>query len=360
MDRWRRACARVDIGLGRATVAIVGDSTSAGCGAGTDGGMVDARKNSWPERMAALLPQRLALPAQTESWFGDSNCSSAQAALFEYDPRISMDRGWSSEGAIMTFGGKLLKSAEQGPLSFTPSPPVDRFDVYFAAYPTDGAFNVDVPGSMQVTVQTNQPKSFHRQTVRVRLGVHSLRIAPHGDGPVYIAAMNAMDSTIPAVDICNMGACGATTDFWADSVNPWSPANALTLLAPDLSVIDLGANDFMIHNGASVFTVDEFASRLEAITRVALISGDVVLIGGPVGQQTSGRRAVPPAFVQAQYREAARLIATAHGCLWLDFAERWGSWEAANALGYMHDEVHLTALGYAEKARAVVQLLTTV
>src|SRR3954469_6767848 len=84
LARWRAAKARVRAGTGDAFVGVVGDSTTAGQGAGTGASYTNGAKTlSVPSRLAARLTA-IGLRASADSVFGNQNVDSATRANANY------------------------------------------------------------------------------------------------------------------------------------------------------------------------------------------------------------------------------------------------------------------------------------
>jgi len=340
----RAAIANVRLGRGRARIATLGDSTWAGIGAGTGGdhNLQGARQAAVPWVMAGILNGR-GLPTIPDAVF---SCGAVPAPTI-YNPNVSQGSGWvlSTQN---TAGGTLWQNGTTTgtTLSVTTTTPCNAFDVYYCAVNT-AQFTLQIDSETPVVVNvTSAGAALLKATVSSATeGVHTLKIVRTGaSGNVFIGMIDPYSSINPRVSIWNMGIGGSQTSTWINASASWSPLNALTTYAPDLTIINLGIND----EGAGVL-IPTFMSQEQTIINAGKQSGDVWLI---MHHACSGHEAQEPGTYAALQQLAAN-----NNIPLIDFRARLGQWTAANANGQMYDFLHATGLGYADEAAMVADLV---
>jgi lysophospholipase L1-like esterase len=91
---------------------------------------------------------------------------------------------------------------------------------------------------------------------------------------------------------------------------------------------------------------------MQSIINTAKLSGGVSLCSGfPVN---SANRTNWANGVSTAYIAALKQLAITNNCGWIDLYQRFGSWATANANGFITDDIHPNANGYAEIANAYV------
>ncbi|WP_420104163.1 SGNH/GDSL hydrolase family protein [Bosea sp. (in: a-proteobacteria)] len=355
LRKWHSALAKLRAGIARPRVVFIGDSLTVGAGAGT------SSANTWttaaePRSITAHFVKALAArgyPASRQSFFASSGLAN-QAAKLAYDPRLTFTTNWS--GSAQTLGGvSWATQTAADPFKFTPEGQTDRVEVYFRQRSADASgtltqnSDATVLATMNGSGGTEGPQ---KAAVSVTRGSNVYNVQkPSGSGYFILIGMITQDTTTPAVDVVNAGAFGTVSAYHAPS-NP-STINAslvLPVLAPDLTVIQLGANDLNTNVDVATYT----ANILGIVTAAKAAGSDVVVaissFGNSGGYGTDAQRIA--------YRQAVISLCAAQGCVVADYAARSISYPSANALGLMRDAIHKTEPGYADDAallaRAVV------
>ena len=123
----------------------------------------------------------------------------------------------------------------------------------------------------------------------------------------------------------------------------------LSVMLPDLTVIQLGANDLNTNVDVATYT----ANMLGIITAAKAVGSDVVVaissFGNTGGYGTDAQRLA--------YRQAVIGLCAAQGCVVVDYAARSLNYASANALGLMRDSIHKTEPGYADDATLLARAL---
>lgn len=352
LPNYRAALAKMRAGLQNVTVALIGDSTTAGAGAGSGGGVYQlngARAKSLPSYLASLMTSA-GVAAEAETFFGEAGVTFA-TPYNSYDPRLVLGTGWGTSGATLGLGGSFFNtSATTAALSFTPTTAVDTFDIYYARNSGLATFTVNVDGgSTLATVNGAGAATLLKQTVTATLGTHTLNIQNSTAGITYINGVHAYSSAAKKVALLNMGRTGWKTADWLDASSGWSPFNALPLVAADLTVINLGINDAI--NAVPLAT---YEANLRALATQAARSGagDVlVVVPFPVDVTQASL-----ATQQSYWAAASRLKDVA---VVLDLGFRYGSREAMATHGLTNgsDTLHPNASGYTDAASPLLRLM---
>lgn len=339
LPKWRPKLAGVLAKTGRAKILCVGDSTTAGLGAGSGGttNSTGARQNSYPDFLGARL-NALGIPTTLGSFGGYGNDTGNAA----YDARVSYGAGWSSSGSTIG-GGLIANSSTTNPISFTPAETFDTIDLYFLSFTNNGTFTVNVDGgAAAATINSGASNvGYTKQTVTVARGTHTINIARNGTGGiVYLLLVDTYDSTKPAVSIINVGKSGSTSNSWVDTSLAWSTLTMIGNLAPDLTILDLGINDAIQSVALATYT-----ANMQTVIAKAKLTGDVIAkLPNP-----NNLPAVVP------YVTALRGLAAQLKLPTIDNAYRDGNSGASGAApaAFFFDALHRTALGYADTARSV-------
>jgi lysophospholipase L1-like esterase len=182
----------------------------------------------------------------------------------------------------------------------------------------------------------------------VAKGVHTINLVCSNNGNIDLVAVEAYDSTTPAIDLFQAGQNGAKAADIAGAASAWSPLNALGAFAPDMSVICLTIND---SNNATALS--SYTTSLQAIITKAKLSGDVLLMVGV----PSGTTAATDGTLDG-YIAVCRSLATLNNVGLLDLTVRWTSYAAANPAWPYFDTAHPGPSGYADVAKAVLAAIT--
>ena len=343
---WNAKAAAVRSGSARATVLCIGDSVTYGQGAGSPDAWTGARPLSYPAQLATKLSVA-GLPAINASMFaGFAGANPTVAQMLAYDSRIAAGAGWFNEAGFPTAGGEVwANSSDTSALSFTPSIAVDTFIVYYYTDPVLGQMTVDVDGTGSSAINSGVAKSYASVTKSVALGTHTVNIR-RTTGYLRIVGVKAYNSASKAVDVINLGWSGAKSGDWNSTLDPWSPLNAITALAPDLSIIKLGINDWQ-----TAVPPATYAANMAALITRCKQTGDVIVCSP---HQTVGQDPQVNAYVDA-LRDAidnadVRMV---------DWYYYHGTYAAINGAGNMFDGLHPKAVIYANEGTLLTSVLTS-
>jgi lysophospholipase L1-like esterase len=348
---------RVKAGTGRATIVVCGDSTSWGEGGGDSGGNMrqNAKERCWPTVLAKQLTA-LGIPANYENINGSGGNSGVTFATdFQnfYKTGFNLTGGWVGLSSSTTAGGCLFTNTTDttGVMTYTPQIPVDRFEIADLQVSTGGIIAYSIDGGTEVQLnQANATSSFRRTVINCgSVGTHTLSIR-RISGNAFVAGVRSWNSTVPAVDIINLGRCSSQTSDWMVNSNPWSPLPSFAnyCLTADIVIIDHTINDELNNQ-----TVANYKANLLTLINTAKAGGAMVILmtGNPSNVAT-----ITDA-VQQTFRQAMKDVAIANNVPMIDQWDKYGTWVALNALGWMYNNNHPNKLGYADLGSFMANML---
>jgi lysophospholipase L1-like esterase len=349
LSEWLAASAHVRRNAGRARVVFIGDSTTAGLGAGPSL-YEGAKAGSWPTQLADLL-DRAGLPSHSASFFGDSGFLSHMEVA---DPRIELGSGWTLAASVITAGGyPFIDTTTTEPITFLPGVTADTLVVYDVPQASSAAMNVTIDDAPLKSIKPEGSPAgrLRRTTVRFPFEVDpAIDFAPEVNGGAFagteLVGMDVYDSTAADVALWNLGFSGSTTSQWIGH-SPISPLAVVAELNPDLTFVSLGINDL----GANV-PVETYRQNIRAIVMAANRTGDVVLV---VPNEIDPRAA--PFGRQRAYERVLADLAREFDLPVINLPVVFGEFRHAKAAGYMFDGVHPSADGYRRIAQAAALIL---
>lgn len=336
----------------RPRLLILGDSTSVGAGAGTNGagttGLVGSRTVNWPTRLAAMLTG-YGLPATNAGIFSGQSVASDSITYSAYDPRLTVT-GWAVSN-IGTIGGSVWLSSTNGhTLVFNPGVTFDRFDVYTTTGTSNGDFTTDIGGGSLGTISTTAgANGFIKTTVSCTRGANTITITKSGTSPVYIVGIVPWDSTVNALEIIQGGRFGGVIANNVNSGSPWTASNAALLSAIDADVVLL---EMTINDANAGTTGAAYAASLATLRAAHVAAGAefVTLTGIPSNNAATTNGGLAAIWT------ALEASAASNGDMHIRYGAR-ATYEQNNALGWMYDNVHGTSALYADKALLLAGLM---
>ena len=349
LPHWRAKLAGVRNKTGRARIILLGDSTTAGAGAGTGGTLNynGAFAKNYPRDFASLLAGYI--PTSDNSFFGDQTNNSVGYGA--YDTRVTLGTGWST--TQLSFAGQMFKFTSgggAGTLAFTPAGQIDTITVYYLQQSGSGSLTVNVDGGASLgTINQNGTGSLKTVTYTVTKGNHTVNLVPNNDAAVWIQGVVTYDSTTSAVDLIQGGSSGATAASFSSTSFIWNPIAVLGELAPDLTVICLTIND----SNTPSTPIATYTTQMQAIITQALTTGDVILMVGAPSNTTQATDGT-----LAQYIAVLHQLAITNNVGLIDLAARWKSWAFTNPLMPYFDSKHPGQNGYWDIATTVYGAVT--
>lgn len=339
LKNWRKAKAKVKAGTANARVLFIGDSTT--FGGNSAGAWITPNITSC---LATALSAQ-GITATDNSFCGCSVAGATTGSRLGTDPRIVKGSWTASFVADYTLGGSILNiSSGATPLTFTPAVAVDTFKFIWQANGANGSIQIVAGGGTPTTIPANTGGGLTTTTVTNTLGVQALSATYQSGSTFYAIGVEAYNSAVKSVNIMNAGFWGTVVANWSTSSQQFSPLQTLGYIAPDLTVITPGINDW----GAST-SVSSFTSNLQLIITKAQLSGDVILMT-PTPNNTN--QSIQPNYINALYQ-----LAAANNCVLVDNYARWVSYAVSNPLGLYSDTVHPTNVGYEDQASTLARVL---
>jgi len=329
---WRQALAKLrNGGTAIPRVAFIGDSTSVGVGSIPV--ITRYRPNSHVARVNRMFG------SGSRNFLGSGSITTSP--FNQYDLRVGFTG--AALTANRTAGGYGLTAVGAGSITFDPDGITDTCEIFYT--PASGTFHLDVDGGGSLgTSDTGSDNALARMVVNYSRGVHRINLTFDNNGSLRIFGMNAYDSKVRAPNCLSLGMGGATSGSWNDSAVFYSPLNMLAFLAPVLTIIDLGVNDY-----ATNVALATFNTNMQAIITAALAVGDAVLV-------TPFETTIGASLPLIDYVNAIKALAVTNSIPCVDFYSRLPHAQAVT-LGMVNDASHPNLLGYEEKAGAIFSVI---
>jgi hypothetical protein len=340
MPKWRKALAGVRAKTAYAKIACVGDSETYGnMATGTNANIVAA---NYPTRLSEILNANI--PAIAASFFGDGSWGAG--SINSADPRITPG-AWAGNGPN-SVGGASWTATSAATFAFAPGVAIDTVDVWSFSNTGLGSFSVNVDGGATLaTVSENAAAAAFKTTVSTTLATHTIN-AVWASGSAFFFGMDAYSSATKSVRVLNMGRGSAASSYWNTPNAPFDPASALQVVAPDLTIIMLGVNDWQ-----TSVSVGTYMTNMQALITAAKVSGDVLLVS-PLPTNPANSPFVPNATQQG-FVQACYALAASNNVPLLDMNYRFGGSFSAGSQWYSSDGIHPLGIGYSDMALAVAK-----
>lgn len=352
LKKWHKALGGAMAGSQNARLCIVGDSTCAG--------ILTASGGKAAQSSAALMGKVLAgcgVRVNMNNCFG--NAQRAGGATFtNYDPRWVTNGAWNTLGANSSLGGTLFYNASDAALlQFAPVDPVtgaaftfDTIDVWYLQNTGYGTFTISIDGGATplTTVNAAGARAMIKATVSCTSGTNTVSIKRTSGGAEVVQIMGVATSLAAHkyMEIFNVAAGGfASADIYgsAGTNGDFVFSPAFRALTPDLTIIDIGINDWR-----TLAYTSAYDANLQGAVTNALTTGDCILCK-PVPSQIGYSANTTQANMDL-YREAIDRVAAANGLMVFDKVDKFASYTAGNALGMYSDGLHPSAAGYGSVA----------
>lgn len=334
--KWRKAVASARRGTTRAHIAVIGDSIVQGYYGDTP-----YYQKSWANLLAGLM----------DGWLGASNDTGVIGPM-EWvsgpasENRFTVASGWSFSSSLGGYQGFFNRgraaTLTSATLLFSPPEACDRFRIYYQNQSSFGgtwSWSID-SGAQTGTQASNGTTGLKTLDIAVSAGsgVHTLLLTPPGSSKnLYVHGIEAMIGTTGGCRVSRLSKNGVIT---SEAASAESLAQ-FAYVAPDLTIICLGANDFTTQTALATYN-----THLTNLITNAKTTGDVLVMIWPQ-QSASGT------ITQAQYVAEAKAVAAANSVPVFDLQDRWGSYSTASGLALMSDGTHPNGLGHYEIADAI-------
>lgn len=350
--KWRRMLARVQNGIGRGRVLMIGDSTTMGAGAGTSTvGCGGAYAKSYPRLLAARLTAK-GCRASHKSMLGDQRTTAGVPIAYTvYDPRADLGTGWAP-GLSGTLGGTgfAFSGAVAGTLSLTDT--ITNFEVYHAQSISSGTMTVSVDsgGSLGTLSSTGGAVVVKTAFSAGASGSHAIKLNAAGNGNMFVSGIIAWDATNTEIDVLQGAYFGATSAAFTPNSVAWDALKMAAAYTPDVSIVQLGIND--CRTGVSIAT---FTNNITTIVTALIAAGSDVILMDFLPDSTKNYTSQKP------YIDAIKAVAASKGVPFASVSSRFGNdFSVGNSIGLYFDSVHLKDVGYAMEADWLANVILSV
>lgn len=335
--------------LSNTRICVAGDSTS--YGVGSTGSAATSGQNfpplAYPAQLANILTSNYGIPAHWNSFMGDQG--SFQTAG-NSDLRVTQGSSWTQSSVITIGGAFLTATTATNALSFTPTTQVDTFRIIYQQHSGNGSLSVVIDSGAATIQSTSGADGLASMIVTVgSVGNHVVHISEvSSSGAVFVAGVEAWDSTRNWVSVINAAWSGSTSTNWNVSTNAWSPANAAayTALGCNLTILNLGINDWDAIGGT--ITPATYSANLQSIISAINTAGSDVLIMAPVPTNPTGNASIA---TQLSFLSAEIALATANNYPFVNTYFRWQSYAVSLAANLYGDTfTHPNGNGYLDNA----------
>lgn len=339
LRKWRAARGKVLTGSGSATVLCLGDSRTFGRGSnGAD--FTNCKAKAVPRTLAQRMTA-LGLAARESSLFGTGRADLNPPTMTNFlsaETRVTLGAGWQQLVTETVGGYPFFNNSTTNSLSFTPTEAFDTIDIYDNANEAFADYTVNVDGGATLaTVTASGESRIRKTTVTCDRATHTINIQATGTGKNFILlAVATSDSTASSVLVHSAGASGIQAVQAAASTGSTSYAAGIAAIAPDLTILNLGTNDWI--NGISASAFD---SAMRSLITAAQTTGDVLLIVPPYSNPS-----VTALANQDAISNQIRALADSLSLPYIDQQAFIGAYAAANAEGMYFDDTHESGAGY--------------
>lgn len=340
MVAWRAAKARVRGGTGSAQIACVGDSKTFGRGSnGAD--WTGAKVLAYPRQLASALTARgLAAVEQSILGTGRAGLSNFLAA----DTRVTAGAGWLDFGSDSLAGFMFGNNADTSALTFTPGVDFDAIDVLFTTNSAYAQWTIDIGGSAIYTWAPSGSTRYLKQSISCTRGNNSVSFKRTGVGAnAIVTGIATRDTTRNQIYVHNLGSSGSQASFWNTSANSWSPLPALTALAADLYIVNLGTNEWI-----NSVTPATYKTNMGPIITTCQAQGSVLLVAPSYSNPGITSQSSQDAIIAA-----CKELAVTYNCPLLDNSLVVGDWSAEK----YYDNTHENGTSYGLEADALTTAL---
>lgn len=342
-----RSYSGVGVGANRFKIACIGDSQTVGAGAGTgSAGLTGAKAKAYPAILAKLF-RNAGFIVSEDSVMGDNRIFDAgTAAVTLYDPKVTFQNsGWSRTTTMALGGYGFSNNSTTDNLIFTPSVAGQNIDVYYTAFGGAGTFTIsDAVTPLGAAVNSSVATNFLKASRTRSLSANAINVARTTGGGVGIYTIDQWaDDT--QISIYNCGSYGSTTTNWSYGVNPFDALRAHSVLAADLIILQLSAND--LGQSAPVATMKD---NLQTCITAWKANGSDIILVIPFPHGNEGL-----AVAEQQYIQAFHELAMANSLPLVNLFDRFV--DADISAAEYKDDVHLLAEGYTDVAFALWELL---
>ena len=358
MPRTRRAIGRVVGGTGRWRIGLVGDSTTAGAGAGTSGttNIVGAALKSYPQRLSARLATLLGSTGQMAAIEGGV-AAAGSCTLPQYNSNVTFGGGTVAGGGTYACPtGQMIVLPSAGTYAYAPGYSFDTLEFGYVQNAGLGTITPTIGSGTSTPSSLSTVGAYSAQNGKFTFSALNTSVTLTGSiASSYIGWALAYDSTKPGVDVipcCKWG--GFIADFGV-TTNPWSTGSAgmWNTMSLDTIVIQLTINDS--NAGTSLASYISGMQTLITLLKGLTNAPDVILMSGwPSGTANATNGTL------ATFQQACASLATSNNIPYVAYGEGRVVSYANFSDWYSGDMVHILPQGYGAEgdylARALLQM----
>lgn len=255
------------------------------------------------------------------------------------NPRYTAGTGWPS-GLLYGFGSQGWQySNPAGTLQYADSTVnADRWDVYYLQSSGSTSITTQVNNETPVVTGTTGSTTIAKLTVSAVAAAstsHVLKITAVGTGAILF--VEPWLSTSRRIRVANAGCPSTNSLTWATGTGIYS-RSMMQSYAPDLVICLLGANDAI-----GAYTAAQVMANISELA-AAVPTADFLILS-PIPCQIAGEYAL-----MLKYAARERYLRP-----WpmVDLLRHFGTWDQANANGWMSDLRHPNAAGYDQMATLI-------
>ena len=354
---------------------FVGDSTTAGVGAGNGTGVnptiTGARPLSFPIKARDRLVS-LGINAISDTINADNNNGILAVDWNEYRPEIVITGTLASYSQGPTAGGLIARINTGATFDFTTAAACDTIKMWHPRNTLLGVCGFQVDGGAVTNITQTGADGIFQTTLTFPLGTHTFRFTRVSGIPTIPNAMTAYNSAVPSVQIMNAGgrqwtsgrniALNNTEPYWNDNSAFTKPLPSITSVAPDVLVISIGINNVR----QAGFDVNTMVSDIQAIANTATAANaacKIILvlptmisnyISWTAAQMLSAYQGLIVSNPTWLFVNTGEVLAVAAGV-------NPATWVGLNANGYVTgaDPLHLNGAAYAILGSAIGDAIKT-
>lgn len=347
--KFQAAIARANSGGAPVKVAFYGDSLTGGALSGT-GTTPQYRLNGFVPALAAILNAG-GHPATWANAFGNA-CSGACSASSPgvWDSRLAGTGGFSTDASgVLTIGGLTSFTSVAGTLSFTTGVSTNTCDLWYYDAGTQ-TFTTNVDGGTTIsTVTGGASGQLQKANITYALGPHTVNIV-WVNGNLHVIGFDCWDSTLNQMKFYNFGIGGAVAATLNTTGTVYAPLTALEKIAPDLTLVTIGTNDWAAGNWTQAYN-----TALQGVITGAQLSGDVILFSPP-----PSATAITAQANQALYVQNMAGLALANNVPYIDIFDTFGTQAKMSTNSMSGDNYHPNTKGYLFWAGYLAQAFSTI
>lgn len=355
-------------------VLFVGDSTTAGVGAGNGTGLkpeiTNARPFSFPiqarDRLVAL-----GINAISDTWNADNNNGILAAELNQYRPEITLTGNTLATYSQGPTAGGIIARINVGAIfNFTTAVACDTIKMWHPRNASLGVAGFQVDGGAVTNISQTGADGIMQTTLTFALGVHTFNFTRVSGIPTLPNAMTAYNSTMPSVQIMNAGARVWTSGrniavtnvdlYWNNNSAFTKALPSIGSVAADVLVICIGINNvrqagYDVNTMISdIQTIANTAIAANAACKIILVLPTMIssYVSWTAAQMLSAYQGLITSNPTWAFVDTGQVLAAAAGV-------NPATWAGLDANGYAYDPLHLKGNAYAILGVAVGDAIKT-